>query len=231
MLTCVATAERVLRDAVKGRSDADFVEEFAAYWGGDYVYVDLDDGARAGEIAWVALRPEPAPVTGILTAKSALATTFLDRHRESTRRGEPPQTQPCPILDLEVALTVDPRRAWPPTTLGALCTWLDQVAPGATSKLERRFPEVVGDRRCFGLRAANGLFLVSIEIPPAYQKPEFLNNRRHRLFGILRQSAQSAPIKRVSTMRIDTDYLFARNLTSGAGAIGRWSQGWASGPI
>lgn len=41
MLQCLEQAEIVLRNAIRGRSDRDFVDEFQAYWSNVFIYVDV----------------------------------------------------------------------------------------------------------------------------------------------------------------------------------------------
>ncbi|TIP26207.1 MAG: hypothetical protein E5X67_21325 [Mesorhizobium sp.] len=44
ILQCLDQAEKVVRDAVRGRSDADFADEFQVYWSTKYTLVDLPKG-------------------------------------------------------------------------------------------------------------------------------------------------------------------------------------------
>lgn len=221
ILSCVETAETVLKDAVSGRSDDYLLEDFAAYWNGNFIYVDLDPTAKAGEIAWVALNPAPAPPSGILTAKGTLAAAFLARHRQTEGSEAEPKRMPCPILAVDAALRVDPTMPWPPRDLEAMCRWLESVAPGVVATLNRRFDEVDGAQRLFGLRAHNGLFILQIDIPELLQKPEFMLTRRRQLLRNLQRAGARAPVTRLSTVRIDTEYLSTRNLKNGPGLAGR----------
>lgn len=219
-LACLETATTVLKQAVAGTSDDYFLDDFAAYWGGDFVYADLDDTAKTGEISWLALGSSRTELSGVLAAKDGLAASLLARHRRVTGSDAAPDTTECPIISVSGALRVDPGRSWPPRDFKALCEWLDEVASGTTSVLDRRFNETEGVRRTFGLRAANGLFVFAVEIPSTLVRPEFLKSRRGRLTQNLR-GAYAAQVTRMATVRIDAAYLYARNLAEGSGFAGK----------
>jgi hypothetical protein len=222
VMACVRAAEEVLRDAVAGKSDAYFLDDFAAYWGGDAMYVDLPEDAKTGEIAWVALNPPPTPKSGLLTTKGKLDRAFEQRHEIAMGKDATPEREACPILTVSGPLRVDPQLAWPPRTLGDFLTWLDSVAPGVTAQLDRRFDEGEGAHRMFGLRATNGLFIVAIDIPKGLQRQEFLENRRTRLLRNIKAAAGSnSAITRISTLRIDPAYVYGRNLVKPPGLAGR----------
>lgn len=220
-LACVRAAEEVLRDAVSRKSDDYFVDDFAAYWGSDYIYVDLAEDAKIGEIAWIAMNPPPAATSGLLAAKGGLDQAFEQRHQIAMGKDAKPRREACPIISVKGALGVDPQMAWPPRTLNAFCDWLDSVAPGVTAQLDRRFDEADGPKRTFGLRASNGLFLVSIDIPPQLQRQEFLENRRNRLLQNIRRAGANATIERIAAVRIDPQYVYGRNLPTPPGLAGR----------
>lgn len=221
VLSCIEAAEKVLRDAVSGRSDDYLLEDFAAYWNGDFIYVDLDSSAKVGEIAWIALNPSSNQLSGVLTAKGKLAPALLARHRAVLGPKAEPTRQLCPIIMVDAPLRVDPNLPWPPYDLEGMCAWLDGVAPGAVTALNRRFGEVDGVRRHFGLRATNGLYVLEIRIPDMLQKPEFMQTRRRKLLANLGRAGKGAPVSRISTVRIDAGYLSSRNLVDGAGFVGR----------
>ena len=220
VLTCIDQAEQVLRRAIKGQSDEDFVDEFDAYWGGQTVYVDLPAGSSAGEVYWVSLRPPPRPEVGILTFKGKLAASFLDIHKRCSGGGKP-SSQACPIVDVTAPLTVIPSQAWPPKTFQQIARWLEVISPDAMRQVERLFNEGEGLDRMIGLRAPNGLYILRLEIPPRVRKPEFLETRRGRLFRTILQSVPDAPAQRVSTRRVDADHLFGRNLIDDRGMKGK----------
>jgi len=221
VLSCVETASKVLRDAVSGATDDYLLDDFAAYWNGNFFYADLPPGAKTGEIVEVALNPPPAAASGILTRAGGLAPAFLARHRAQHGPDAEPDRLACPIIDVDGALRVDPTQPWPPLTLEAMCDWLAAVAPSVLPKLDRRFDEASGTVRHFGLRAENGLFLLQIAVPEHLRKEEFLKTRRRQLFRNLARAGGKAPVTRISTVRIDAEYLSSRNLPSGAGLFGR----------
>jgi len=215
VLSCVEAAAHELKLAASGQSDGYFLDDFTAYWNADFVYADLGPKAKDGEIAWVALNGPSGPMSGVLTAKGALAPALLARHRQVTGKPDAePERQPCPIVTVNRPLRVDPTQPWPPRDLEAVIAWLEAVAPDAVSALDRRFGELEGPKRLLGLRAENGLYILQVDVPDHMKTQEFLNTRRGRLWRNLLHAGRRARVERISTVRLDAEYLVARNLSA-----------------
>jgi molybdopterin/thiamine biosynthesis adenylyltransferase len=213
VLLCLDQAERVLRDALRGRSDHDFAGEFMGYWADDYVLVDLPSGfAGEGAIHWVALREDPKDPVPILARKKRLAASFLKAHRLGTGKDLSPAAEVCRIVSLSTNLTLDPNAHWPPADLAALNAWIDRFGPKASSCLEDVFRLGEGVRRWIAVRAPNGCCLAHIEIPPALNRPEFLVNRKQFLFANLLKQGANVKVLRFRGLSMDETYLYSRNL-------------------
>ncbi|GAA0240044.1 hypothetical protein LNAOJCKE_3177 [Methylorubrum aminovorans] len=210
VLQCLDQAERVLRDAIRGRSDADFAEEFQVYWSNTFVYVDLPDG-YVGPARLQAAALDRKDGSSALVVSSGRSWLVSDLER--VQRGEP-SGDPVIVVSVPDPVTVAASGSWPPKTLAELNLWLRRTAPALVGRLE----DVLRSKDCLSatvlVRAPNGLFCYRISVPQHLRKPEFLKNRRSRLPEAMERQASGTPLDRFIGVRADADYLFGRNLGS-----------------
>ncbi|TXN41205.1 hypothetical protein FV232_09380 [Methylobacterium sp. WL30] len=207
VLQCLDQAEAVLRDAIDGRSDADFADEFNAYWGTTFVYVDLPvNYSGPARICAVRLGRRERDVLIVTTGR----TWFGGLDRYTGRRGD--LGQPVLVVIVDQPLTFSADDTWPPTTLPALNTWLKSIAPDLDGCLETVLRTKSGHTAAVLVRAPNGLFCYQIDVPRHLRRPEFLQNRRQRLLHIMARQRTLTPVDRFAGVHVDEAYLFGRNL-------------------
>lgn len=208
ILQCLEQADKVLRDAVRGRLDEDLVGEFAAYWAEGSVLVDLAAGFE-GDAQIQALRLKKQMDHVILVSNGN--SQFLRLHRSNDPDDPDPERKPCVVVRVP-SLAFDPKQSWPPKDLAALNAWLKGAAPTAVGKVEEAFSRTEGHTQWICLSAPNGRFFVSAELGPAYRKPEFLTNRRGHLGQTLRHIQGSVEISGYVGIPVDEHYIFSRNM-------------------
>ncbi|UIY45312.1 ThiF family adenylyltransferase [Methylobacterium radiotolerans] len=206
VLQCLDQAETVLRNAIDGRSDADFSDEFNAYWGSTFVYVALPtDYVGPARICAVRLGRGEREVLVVTTGRTWFGG--LDRYT-GRRQG---LGQPVAVVAVDQPLTFSANDTWPPTTLPELNTWLRNIAPDLVGKLETVLRTEPGHTAAILVRAPNGLFCYQIGVPRHMRRQEFLENRRRHLPRIMARQRTSTPVERFAGVRVDEAYLFGRN--------------------
>ena len=202
VLQCLAQAEKVVVDALKGKLDADLEHEFGAYWDADWVLCDLP----AGFSGRASLQVRSAP--GSPDALSlTLSSSWLLRSN-----GAKVRIVPVDVVSVSRSLTVRTDGPWPPCSLLELNLWLRDAAPEAVGRLERLIETTDEIGAWIALSAPNGTYLFGMEIPKQFQKPEFLKNRRARVGSVIASVAGNVPIDRGRAVQADSAYVSARNL-------------------
>lgn len=214
IVQCIERAEKVMRDALAGRLDRDFAEEFATYWGESWMLYDLPAGFTGwGEIRYVKLGNSDER-TPVLTSGSSWT---YERARDAGRSTR----EPALVVAIDGALTVNPDMTWPPVNLGQLKEWLAWADPTLVGALSGCLTKGSSPEGNLAVRAANGLFAVRVEVPEGLRKPEFLTNRRARLPQNLDVVAASVKIERVRGDAADLEYIYRRNLGVRQGLAGK----------
>lgn len=209
VLQCLDQAEKVLRDAVRGRSEADFIDEFQAYWGNTFVYIDLPDGyIGPARLQSARLDRKDGSALVLSRGRSWLVPDVARKHRSSSTGA------PVIVVSVEHPMTVAQSESWPPETLRELNSWLHRTAPALVGRLE----EVLRSEDCLSanvlVRAPNGLFCYRVFVPQYLRKPEFLKTRRKMLPEVMERNPSSTQLERFVGVRTDAGYLFSRNLGS-----------------
>lgn len=208
VLQCLNQAETVVRDAIRGRLDADFADEFHAYWTQAFCLVDLpQDHVGIATVRYVAVERSGAKTPVLSTGASWLH----DRNRGPRPRRKQ-EGERAVVVKVEEPLSLDPNGPWPPTNLGALNVWLQWAAPSVLGAAEQAVRAGSENSGHLLIRAPNGLFMCRLIIPERFRKPEFLKTRRAQLPRLLGQVASDVKIDRVHGVRADTDYIFGRNV-------------------
>jgi molybdopterin/thiamine biosynthesis adenylyltransferase len=207
VLQCLDQAERVVRDGVRGRSNADFADEFQAYWATSFTLVDLPEGYTGpASITYVVLNKGGRP-TPVLSAKSSWLVN-ADR-RTGKQKGS---QEPVAVVQLDGALSINPGAPWPPNTFAELNAWLQWAAPEVIGRLEAALASSDRATAAVALRARNGTFIYRAQVPLRFQRPEFLRSRRSGLSRLMRKVAAEVAVDRSVGFRADPDYVFRRNM-------------------
>ncbi len=214
VLLCLEAAETALRKAIKGDLDIDVAEEFGAYWAQGLVYANLPDLPKnsIARIVWRKIAPEPKAAKTIFLIGDGGLPAVLDgekrRGKEARDEGET-----CHVLTTDKRFTArlrDPK--WPPTTLEDFLDWLGDYIGDVEQAWEKICRTGIESHWWIALKAPNGMFLARIELPPAYQKQEFLRGRRDVLSRTLRRGRIKVPVTRYLGKPIDGEFVFGRNL-------------------
>ncbi|MDF1600925.1 E2/UBC family protein [Mesorhizobium sp. YIM 152430] len=204
-LQCLYKAEKVIRQAIAGKLDDDFVAEFEGYWTETFMLSDVPPSfTGAGSISFVRLNTEDKR-TPVLTAGRSWWT---DLDPSSQAKSE---IERALIVSIDRAVSVDPNRAWPPATLDQVIAWLEWLNP----RLVTRLDEAIIDGSptvALAIKATNGMFAVRFGLPKQLQTREFLNSRRRSIPKVLRTMASTVRVERISTDAADLDYVYSRNL-------------------
>lgn len=224
VLRCLNRARVVLNDALQGKLDADFAAEFQAYWRGNTGYVDLPKHFNGDDavVYWVALDDEkPENWRAVIARRGMLPAAFKARHRQIARTLQEPMSEPCAVIQLQRALTVDTTGTWPPSTLKEVTDWLTTFYPNAERTIKASISRGQGVRWWVLLSAPNGFFLFRFDLPPQYQTPELTRSRRVALADTMYRFPAKIPIIRVTGTPIDADYVFNRALYGRKSLMGR----------
>lgn len=207
VLQCLDQAERVLRDAIRGRSDGDFADEFQSYWGTVIAYIDLPDGYEGpATVKYITLADDGKPVPVVATDRSWLVERDKRRHVDKS------DGERVEVIRINRPLSVEPALPWPPTSLLALNKWLESAAPEAIGKVEQLFTTGSGSLRAVMLSAENGYFYYRVTLPTRFHTKEFLNNRRVGLPRVLMQAAKDVEVEQASGILAGRAHVFSRNL-------------------
>lgn len=207
VLQCLNRAEKVARDAIRGRSDGDFAQEFQAYWSSSFVYVDLPDGyAGAARMHDGRLGRNGRTVLCISNG-----TSWLLGDRSRRKRGRK-IGHPALVVSTDRPLTLDPSVYTRPETLAEVNVWLKHAAPELLGSIEKLIRSEGGLSATVLIRAPNGMFCFQATVPPQLQKEEFLQSRRTRLPYLMERQPGGTCIERFIGVRADEHYLFNRNL-------------------
>lgn len=214
ILQCLDQAERVLRDALAGRLDADFAGEFRSYWGGTWQLGDLPR-SYSGDGTFHMVRLSESNTMPVL---STGRSWMLDRpgSQPSPRGGEPVR-----IVTIDEPLTLDPFAPWPPDDLAATTDWLRWLDPRLIEELDASIAHGTLPGGTLVLSAPNGVFSLRVSAPARLQTPEFLSNRRKSLPRLLHAIAKEVKVERSMTVAADLDYIYGRNLGSIKGLAGK----------
>ncbi|GJD40347.1 ThiF family adenylyltransferase [Methylobacterium bullatum] len=212
---CVERAARVLDDAVEGRSDADFGDEFDAYWFARWMLCDLPDGySGAANIIYPRLSAAGEP-TPVLVAGPSWA-----RDRDPPRRADGPE-ETALVISLDAPLTLNPEGKWPPADYDELVEWLRWADPALPDSLEEALSLGTGRQATLAIRAMNGTFACRITVPTPMRTAEFLVNRRSTLARNLARAVGQVSLERITTDSADLGFVYGRNLGSRGGLAGR----------
>jgi hypothetical protein len=207
VIQCLEQADKVLRDAVRGRLDEDLVGEFGAYWADGTVLMDLPLNFERDAKIQLLKFDRHSDRERILVSDGA--SSFLGLHKRNG--GKEPEGFLCPVLRVP-ALSFDPKQSWPPKNLAELNVWMQGAAPTAVGAVERAFARSAGHRQWICLSAPNGRFFVSAEISKAYRTPELLKNRRAHLGETLQYIQDAVKISGYVGVPVDEEYVFSRNM-------------------
>jgi len=209
IIQCLEQADKVLRDALRGRLVDDLANEFGAYWANGKVLVDLPLDFE-GDAKIQMLRFDANPDNNTILV-SAGKSPYERLHIKYTGK-YPDAGFLCPVVRVPL-LSFDPALPWPPQNLSDLNGWLKSMAPAALGVIETAFGRTkTGHVQWICLSAPNGRFFVSAEIAKAYRKPEFLQHRRFKMPTMLSRVAGAVKIARYVGVPVDSDYIFSRNL-------------------
>ena len=212
VLRCLTRAEKVLGDAVRGKLNEDFADEYANYWSTTTLLVDLPSTFNGEtEIFWLSLNHDDKEGTPILTRKNKLARSFKDAHERARGSGAKPPSEACWVVTIDRQLGLDPEASVPPRNLAKLITFMK--ANGAPESIvDAAICKGTGLSRWIAIRAQNAFCLARIKIPKRFDKQEFMSSRKHNLPQILKGVATEVRLERWRGFPIDVDFLYGRNL-------------------
>lgn len=209
IIQCLEQADKVLRDAVRGRLVGDLADEFGDYWSDGKVLVDLPlDFEGDGKIQILRFDANPDNETILVSVGKS---PYAHLHKKNTGK-DPDAGVLCPVIRVP-SLSFDPKLPWPPKDLSGLNTWLKSMAPEALGATEAAFGRSKsGHVQWICLSAPNGRFFLSAEIAKAYRKSEFLENRRAKMAKVLKRIESAVKISGYVGVPVDGNYIFSRNL-------------------
>lgn len=216
VLACLHQAEKVVVDALLGKSDGDFANEFDAYWSENYISVDLPpDYTGMAKIYFYKKASDVGPMT-VLCLDDSWLISYNEREL-----GTKVTTEDCIVVQVQEPLTLDPDGEWPPKTVYDLNNWLSVSAPELVGVLEKSFAMITEKVVSVVVRAPNGIFSYRSSIPNLLKRDEFLKSRRHNLPLILNKFSKQMDIERTEGRRADPGYIFSRNLGQASNLSGK----------
>lgn len=209
ILTCLNQAEKVIVDAIRGRSDEDFVFEFSGYWGDSFISVDLPPNFTGmAKIYYFKKQSNQGPSTFL-----CLDDSWLLKYNKQDKDAKFNQ-EDCLVVRVDKPLSIDPEQKWPPATLLELNAWLAFAAPEMVGQLEKVFASITGKRASVAIRAPNGIVCYGVNLPKSLDRVEFLRSRRRNLPLILGKFVNQMNVEKYDGKRADSEYIFQRNLGS-----------------
>ncbi len=216
MLMCLDRAEKVLRDAIRGRSNADFADEFGAYWHATPMLLDLPEGYVGPATAYFIVLGGENSMTRVLALKSTWALKMHKGPQNVIR-----VTEPALVVATNRPLTLDPSGPWPPMDLAGLNRWLEYTAPEHVGVLERFMGSISGKSAILAISTSNGTYGCGIKVPKPFCTTEFLTTRRVSLPGLLKKHAASIIIERYAFEEASLSYIYGRNMGSRMNLTGK----------
>lgn len=218
VLQCLEQADKVLREGMRGRLDADFADEFQTYWGSFPMLVDLPKGF-VGDATVTIREPDGRGEAHIVLTNG---TSWLTKGLPPAKlaKNSAPGLR-CRVVKTDARLSVNPDGHWPPDTLAELNVWLGWTDPALVGAIEKALQELGGSVQYLAIAAANGMFLARIEVPQAFRTLEFTKNRRGALPRLLARIATKIAVDRSYGYRADTRYIFGRNMSGIKNLTGR----------
>lgn len=218
IIQCLNQAEKVLRDAIRGRLNDDFAAEFSSYWNGIPIIVDLpvrySGVCDFGEVSLLCSEQR----FSLVYAKTS---DLLGSKKISSSGRTRKEIEHCTIVETNKILTIPVDVEWPPKTLAQFNAWIGSIDPSIPGKLEKSFEVSFGYQSKQGISAPNGLFFIQATLPPAYRKQEFLEGRRDRLPDLVRRVSEAVEIERMTAMKADAAYIFERNMAGTKNIAGK----------
>lgn len=207
VVQCLEKAEAVLRDAVRGRLDADFAEEFYSFWDRKYALVDLPpDFAGPAKMHFLRITRDGAETPALCLDNSWMA---LSHERGGSGK---PASEPCLVVKSGEVLTLDPSGDWPPANLEHMNVWLAKICPSLVGKVEAAMVKEKGPLQWLAIVAPNGFYFFRISLPRTHRTKEFLENRRKSIPRLLASIGSKVATYRTVGYRADTGYIFERNM-------------------
>lgn len=215
VIQCLQKAEKVVQNALAGRLDDDFADEFAAYWRQRWMMFDLPSHyAGPAVFRYPKLHGNDLPTPVLTLGKSWTTEREPGRHS-----GEAPEQ--ALVVSVDRPLTVDPNGVWPPTNLLELTRWLEWVDPQLPQRLDEALAQGSHVASSLVIRAPNGVYSARVDIPARYQTVEFLRNRRAKLPRVLHQIGDQVHIERARGDAVDLEYIYGRNIGSRKNLTGK----------
>lgn len=213
LLRCILAAQETLERSVKGVADHEIAEEFHGYWSSAKIAVDFSPSFRGETAKLLALQlTTEAGEFYLLTDQKEPNSVLLKRHQAQTNRSAVPVAE-CHLAYTEKRLTVHSgTKAWPPETLDAFRHWLDEYLGDSRVFLRRLFAGTGQGVWWLALVAPNGALVARLVLPLAYQKREFLEQRRANLLETVEAGRIAIKLERYIGAPIDSQYVFSRNL-------------------
>ncbi|MGL4528001.1 MAG: ThiF family adenylyltransferase, partial [Aestuariivirga sp.] len=209
VLLCLEQAEKVIRDAIRGRSDAAFADEFWAYWLATPMLLDLPEDYTGPATAYFIVLGGENSMARVLALKSTWA---LKMHRGP--KNVTSVTEPALVVRTDRPLTLDPSGPWPPMDLAGLNRWLCYAAPEHVGALERFMLTIKGEAAILAIKTPNGAYGCRMTVPKRFCTTEFLTTRRVALPGVLMKHAASVAIERYAFEEASLSYIYGRNMGS-----------------
>ncbi len=215
VLQCLRKCEDVIRKALRGKLNEDFADEFGFYWSSVNSLVDLPaDATGKASVKYIRLDPIREPIPVLAKDNSWLWS-------RDPVKGDEGQGESALIVQTNVALSINPNSKWPPENVTELNRWLGWNDPALMGKLEEAIAKSDGSVALLAIRAPNGLFLCRASLPSAYQRKEFLQNRRKQLPKVITSIGSKISVERINSAPADSDYIFGRNLKGSANLAGK----------
>jgi molybdopterin/thiamine biosynthesis adenylyltransferase len=216
VLMCLDRAEKVVRDAIRGRSDIDFADEFAAYWNGSSMLLDLPTDHVGPATAYFVMLGSADNPMRVLALKSTWALKMHRGPKNVVRL-----TEPALVVRTDRPLTLDPSEPWPPTDLAGINQWLGYAAPEHVGAVEAFMSRAEGHSAILAMRTPNGVYGWRMEVPRQFRTTEFLKTRRRILPDILRRHAALVGIERLAFDEAGSPHIYGRNMGSRMNLTGK----------
>ncbi|WP_067099226.1 ThiF family adenylyltransferase [Marinomonas atlantica] len=202
-LACLDRASAILEQIINNEILEDLTEEFFAYWGSQYCFVDIQN-QNLGKLNCIIAEAENGTPLCFLTDNSE--RTYM----KAAMLGYKPTEQT--VLTYRIQTKASPKpfiRKWPPNTVSDILTWQSSLDPSCRRKIHQRVKEGLKNKDASGMLILIESPLMTYGFIVYFDRP--LSSQKEVKKARVDITLQFSVVP-VSVVKIDDHYLAQRNI-------------------
>lgn len=203
-LRCLQTMREALDRSLTRRDfSEEIAREFPQHWLANLTCAIDFRGAKSGEAAIYELRRQPSPLLLLADAPHAIERFGLTPQEKALAvRGQ----RPAFVYRTSHTLTL-PAGSKQPQTLSEFLHWAETMESGASARLWQAAVAPYPDVAALFVHGPNGCVGVTYSVSSALAQ----KSRAQGVLRYLHHHAETWPVTRVASERVDADFIFSRN--------------------